>query len=495
MHLYEEVGEYIQSQDLLGPHDRVVVGFSGGADSLTLLDVLHRLGYEVIAAHLDHQLRASSGEDLEFCRQVALKWGIPFSSKRVDVARFAQDEGYSLEEAARQVRYRFLAEVAKDADAQIVATGHTIDDQVETLLLHFLRGAGPAGLAGMRAKSDLAGWPEVPNSAGLSLVRPLLETRRLETEAHCHAMGIAPLIDPTNQDPIFLRNRIRSELLPLMEDLRPGVAQVLLRTSKLMRGLEGLLESLVADSWGDTVRSVGEDALALQAGTLSQMPLALQRAFVRKAHRELRPKARDLGLEHVERVLSLLDGEATGRIPLVGDVEAALVGADLLLYGAGAELDFPTYPQLVRTDSLCFRPGDSLGLRSGWRLEAERVDLPEELRESLIQSGSPWQAALDADRLADVLTVRGPSAGDRIWPLGMRGSVKLSDLFINEGIPRLVRKRWPVLLSESEIVWVPGLRLAHAYRIRPSTKHALLLRATQIGAEQGDESTPANAEA
>ena len=226
--MLERVLTYIDQHQLLPARGEIVVAVSGGADSLCLLHLLRRVcgpghpypGVSLHAAHLNHMLRGEeSARDAGAVAKIAEDWGIPFTPGTVDVLALAKAEKRSLEEAARLARYRFLREVA---GGRRIAVAHHADDQVETLLLHWLRGSGLAGMVGMPPRQQ-------------DIIRPLLEITHAETVAYCEEYGITPLEDQSNRDPRFLRNRIRHELLPLLRELNPGIQHTLLRNAEVAR--------------------------------------------------------------------------------------------------------------------------------------------------------------------------------------------------------------------------------------------------------------------
>ena len=219
-------------QDLL-----LLVGVSGGPDSLCLLDVLRRLDYRLVVAHLDHGLRPESADEALAVQRLAESLGAACVVERQDVSAFAEMHGISLEEAARSVRYRFLFEQARLYEAQAVAVGHTADDQVETVLMHLLRGAGLSGLRGMAYRSLPNTW-----SQDIPLVRPLLGTWREEVLAYCHANALQPHLDSSNLDIRFYRNRLRHDLIPYLKNYNPRVHEVLWRTARVLSDDYAVLE-------------------------------------------------------------------------------------------------------------------------------------------------------------------------------------------------------------------------------------------------------------
>ena len=244
------VADALQSAPVFEMGAPLVVGVSGGADSLCLLHALHalralapELGLRLHVAHLDHGLRATSAADAAWVRALCVAWELPCTLDRCDVRALAEREGRSLEDAARQARYRFLAQVARQVGARAVAVGHTADDQAETVLLHLIRGTGLEGLAGMAPD---AAWPlpDEQGTDGLRLLRPLLALTRADTEAYCAAVGLTPRQDESNRDLAYARNRVRLELLPLLRELNPGITATLGRTAAAIAGDVAALRSV-----------------------------------------------------------------------------------------------------------------------------------------------------------------------------------------------------------------------------------------------------------
>ncbi|MGD2252210.1 MAG: tRNA lysidine(34) synthetase TilS [Anaerolineales bacterium] len=478
-----QVADYIRRTDMLPHQERVVVGVSGGPDSLCILDVMHGLGYPVVIGHLDHQLRPESGQEARYVRKIAKHYGVRFFIERADV-RSAAGKGRSLEDAARLKRYDFLVRVAKKAKARYVAVGHTADDQAETVLMHLLRGAGPAGLRGMLPRTSLDRWIGLSDAEGILLIRPLLEISRRQTEAHCQAAGLQPMEDASNLDQTFFRNRLRHELLPLLESYNPGIRGVLCRTGKVMADVSELLEDLTSEVWPQAIRPAGNGVLAFQAEALKALPVALQRSVVRRAILELRPECRDIGYASVASVLSCVEKLQQGaRHWVVGGLELQVAGHEVVLRDPEARIQLPAYPQLVADRAAKLKIPGNLSLANGWQLEARLESISESDRERLISNQDAAQAALDAERLPGSLEVRSLRPGERIRLLGMQGSTKISALFVNLQIPQPARAYWPLIVADGKVVWVVGLRMAHDARLTPSSRKAVLLRVT---APEGD---------
>jgi len=446
MSIREQVENFIDREALLEPGQSLVVGVSGGPDSLCLLDCLVDSNYRPVVAHFDHQLRETSVAEAAFVRRVAEDYGVPFELGQGPDLRVKQ----SLEEAARLYRYRFLAGVAAKRGIERIAVGHTASDQAETVLMHLIRGAGPSGLRGMLPATNLGKWVDLAEAENISLVRPLLEVGRHETEAYCAEHGLEPLADPSNQDSRFTRNRLRNELLPELRSYNPRVQEVLLRTAKVMAAEAELMEHLVDTHWNEWVSSAGEGILALQADELAQAPLALRRVTMRRAILQLMPDIRDVGFDTVERALQAMLEKK--RMTLRGGLDLFPLNGEIFLRKQGASIPLAGVPQMRSSKAQSFQIPFRVELRAGWVLMAEEK---EPVGENPIGANEVW---FEASEIEDEIVIRVPRPGDKMRPIGMSGSVKLSDLFVNRKAPRPARERWPVITCGEEILWVPGLQ-------------------------------------
>ncbi len=299
----------------------ILVGVSGGADSLALMHGLHRLGYPLVIAHLDHALRAESAADAVFVRQKAESLGLTFIEKRVDVGAFAESEHFSIEEAARTVRYRFLFSTARDLGAQAVAVAHHADDQVETVLMHFLRGAALSGLSGMKYRSVMPVWDdEIP------LVRPLLDLWREDIEAYLSEIGWQAREDLTNRDTTYFRNSLRHELIPELEGYNPQFKEVLWRMANVLGEEDRYLTDLAEQAWESCLIVRTQERVDLDREVFLSLDKALQRRLLRKALGLLRPDLRDMGFEVVERGLAFVETPSeSGEIDLVSQLNLGVI--------------------------------------------------------------------------------------------------------------------------------------------------------------------------
>ncbi|MEA1977999.1 MAG: tRNA lysidine(34) synthetase TilS [Chloroflexota bacterium] len=455
--------------------DRVVIGVSGGADSLCLLDSLSHLGYPLICAYLDHGLRQESSDEAAYVKSIAQSYNLHFETERQDVALKA-GSGVSLEEAARLARYNFLVRVARKNNASVIATGHTADDQVETVLMHFLRGTGPSGLRGMLPDTPLDSWIGIPDAQGIRLIRPLLALNRGQTEDHCQAVGLEPVIDLSNMDHTFFRNRIRHELLPLLETYNPGIRQILLRLARIMTAEVDLLAEMVASDWEYVFESLGESAFMLRVESMEMKPLALQRALLRSAIKKLQPSARDVSFDTIERGLQFVsDPVRPASRPLIAGLMLKDMGKEVLLYHTDSPVIFDRLPQLMGDDPVEVPIPGEVELAGGWKLTATSESIASGSYQTYLNAQEGDFAAIDESSLSAPLSVRSRVPGDRIQPLGLEGTSKVSDIMINNHIPDLARARWPMVVSGDDVVWIAGIRMSHLSRLTEGTSRVIVI--------------------
>ena len=476
--LLQLVSRTIQRHDLLAGGETVLVAVSGGADSLCLLHLLAGLREQysltLFAGHINHLMRPEAEADAQYVTAVAASLAIPTEIIAVDVRALAAERKLSLEDAGRQARYEALAEMAGRVGATCIATGHTADDQVETILLNFLRGGGPEGLAGMPATRELPG--------GARIIRPIIDLTKAETEAYCQAHDLQPRLDSTNLELFARRNRLRHNLLPLLREEQPALDRLLLRQAEIFRAEDDFLRELTEIFLPAALLSASESEITLAVDKLVNLPLPLARRVVRECLRSLRLGRLPLSVEQVDRVLELARQGKTGKKLILGEgLEAAKEYEKLILSR--------TEPPVERAALTRRRQG------YGWQgVEREiRLPLPGEatfeqrrFKAELLDRASIHDlradaggkiAFLDAARFApgEAFTLRHPRPGDRFVPLGSAGSMKLQDFFTNLKVPRPRRAKTIVVCQGDRIVWLAGYRIDDRFKVHPETRTVLRL--------------------
>ena len=503
MSLLAQVTEMIEKDGLLERGEPVVVGVSGGPDSLCLLHVLKRLApdYEVTlhVAHLEHGIRGEESEaDAHFVSDLARRWGLPITVEHADVPRLAEEEGLAIEEAARRARYSFLTRVAVQIGASRIAVGHNADDQVETVLMHFLRGSGLAGLRGMlplsplgelrlgEALRDSSLAAERGVAPGCVLIRPLLQVPRSAVEAYCRSRGLEPRFDRSNLDTTYYRNRLRHELLPTLEGYNPNIREVLRRTAQVMAADYKLLRRELDEAWGQILCKESEEAILFGLEGWRALPLSLRRSTLREAIRRLRHSLRNINWVHVENARRVAErGETGAQATLPCHLMLTVGYGQLLVAGEGyvPPVDWPTVeaPLPIAVPGSTHLPG------TDWQIMAQFIDrdnFPGAALNSAERPGDRWQAFLDADVAVNndrkgggelILRPRRPE--DRFQPLGMRGhSQRLQTFMINAKVPAVHRDRVPLLVAGERILWVCGWREDERAKVTESTRRILWLR-------------------
>lgn len=454
----------------------IVVGVSGGADSMCLAECFNRTGYKIVVAHFDHKLRQNSKVDAELVASYCSGRGLPFFCGTEDIRGYCQRNKLSIEEGARQARYKFLFEHARYAGAQAVATGHTANDQSETVLMHFLRGSGVSGLKGMKPRKILDQFDEK-----IPLVRPLLAINRMDTVNFCDENGIGFVNDETNFDPAYFRNRVRLELLPLLESYQPGFQKRLMHTSLIMEEVDAHLSDLVDAAFKRVTLTSDPDYVEFSIKALLDEDLAIQRELFRKVIHGLRRDNRDIDYASIQRIITLIHSGSSGkRVEILEGLEAELSRGILTIkdhsvHNIGSkQLWIPqSASEILNLNSPILKLGN---------IEIQLI--PGEIQGDSISINNlddPLQAILDLDSIQFPMILRTRQKGDRVIPFGMKGHTqKLSDFFINSGLSREARETWPLICDQKGICWIPGFRLMHPNRVTFETKRTLKILVNRI---------------
>ena len=477
--MLENIQSILREQCGLSLDQPVIVGVSGGPDSLCLMSVVRKAGYHAIVAHFNHKLRPDADADANIVEQTASRLNLASVIESGEVRAYADEQKLSIEEAARTMRYRFLMEQARRFRAQAVAVGHTADDQVETVLMHFIRGAGLAGLKGMHYRTILHSFdPNIP------IVRPLLDTWREETVVYCAANGFRPRHDPSNASLDFFRNRLRHLLIPTLESYNPRFREVIWRTSRSLAGDYEILSGVLDQAWKECVVEETGEFVAFDERALTRQQVGLQRNLVRRAMEQLHGQEADVSYATLERASNFIadrDGTRRPRTDLSGGVHLLREGPLVYVVASKVTLPIERWPQMPEgNDTLPLKVPSQIPLAGGWKLNCERWNIASLALEQARTNNDPFQTWVDAHGISEALELRVRQDGDRFEPLGMDGhEMKLSDFFINVKLPQRARERWPLLCVGEKVVWVPGYRPAHPFRMKESTRQALYFSMTR----------------
>ncbi|CUH96456.1 hypothetical protein P22_2546 [Propionispora sp. 2/2-37] len=460
--MIKKVKLFIDRYHLLAADDIVVAACSGGADSLALVHILCELrssyAIRLIVAHVDHMIRgqeAAADSDFvaEFCRQR----GLSCFRTKIDVPAFVEGSGRSTEDAARMLRYRYLRQVAAEAGGAKIATGHHLDDQAETVLLHLLRGAGADGLKGMQPYSE-------------GVIRPLLGVTREEVEDYCRRQGLSPRLDSTNLQTDYLRNSIRLELFPYLEErYNPAIKASLCRTAAIIGDEHAYIRLAAQGVWQQVVKQ-GEspDSLLLDKPAFVRQHVALQRELFRMVVEKKQGHLRGISFYHVEKMIEMM---LYGRVG-----SECLLPGGLLVRKTYAGLEIGAKPCKQSScvwdnvpEILLEVPGVTVVAELGCIVHARFI-------KATVTDKNLESVVLDADQITPPLMIRTRLPGDRFTPAGMKnGSKKIKDFFIDAKVAREKRSRIPIVCDAEGILWVCGFRQAERARVTHHTQKFLQL--------------------
>lgn len=434
----------IQNRRLISRGQKILVAVSGGVDSMALLHALNaaagRGGWRLSVAHFNHRLRGrASDADERLVQRTAKQLSLKYHSDQADVKSFAASSKISIEMAARKLRHEFLARVAREQKIPMIALAHHADDQVELFFLRLLRGAGGEGLAGMKWISPS------PADEKIKLIRPLLACTKFELLEYARANKIAFRDDASNFSADFLRNRIRNELLPLLQNnYQPGLTKTVLRTMEIA-GAETQFVSAAAQVW-----------LADQSKPFESLSGALQRKI-------LQQQLTAIGVGSEFELIEELRAKA-GKLINISPALAVMRDADGKVHFREMALPAKFIDEATR-----FRLKDRAGeigfggRKIRWRFAPQETFVRPQLKSGV--------ELFDADKVGDEIVLRHWRAGDRFQPIGMKSPVKLQDLFVNAKIPATIRRQLILATTASgKIFWVEGLRIGENFKLKPQTR-------------------------
>lgn len=462
----------IANYKMLRQGDHVIVGVSGGADSLCLLHVLNRLkdelGIKLFAAHLNHQFRGvDAEEDASFVEEICRQWNIPCRIESFDVPAYAKAMGLSPEEAGREIRYQLFERVKKEANANKIAVAQNQNDNVETVLMRLLRGTGLEGLKGIEPVRQ-------------DIIRPLLECSRESIECYCTAHQLTPRVDKTNLEPVYLRNKIRLELIPYLQtSFNPNINEAVIRLAQVAREENEYLEQQ-GEILFKKMAEIEAHSIKISKAALQEQHPAMQRRLLRKSLETLAETLNGFEYKHFQGMLQLLDKNTGAAMTLPYSIRAYISYDNLIIAKKIEKTDKKCYYKLkYNCDNAVFEAGIDVKLQL-----IEMKDL------STIPK-SNCSVYLDAGKVKGELVLRNRGLGDIFSPIGLKGSKKLKDYLIDKKIPKEKRDDLLLLAEGNEIVWILGGVISEKYKLTADTQEVLMVsyHATSNNILFGEETT------
>lgn len=447
----------IEKYNMLKPGDGVVVGFSGGPDSVSLLHCLYTLrekyNISLYAVHLNHMIRGEEAErDEEYARSFAEKLNIPFYSRRIKVEDFAKEKGMSSEEAGRFLRYNLFNEIAKKHGACKIALAHNMNDQAETMLMRFFRGSGISGLGGIKPVRDG------------KYIRPIIACSREEILSYCSEMDLKPVMDSTNEESIYTRNRVRLEVIPYIKKyFNQNITASLFKASEIFRDEDEYLSLKASEELEEIKKGSGIDI-----NKFNKLHIALRRRIIRSLIEVERGNLTSIEIKHIDECIALAERGHTGKnINLPGGIEGIIEYDIFKVQRKEISKDFE-YPIEL--------PGEvsvpELNITVITRIIEDNIKYYKD---------SQFIKYFDYDRIKSRLVIRNRRDGDFIYPKGMSGRKKLKDIFIDKKVPRMDRESMPLIATGSEVLWAFKFRDTRNYKVDEDTLRVLEIRIERSG--------------
>ncbi|TDT50302.1 tRNA lysidine(34) synthetase TilS [Fonticella tunisiensis] len=462
--MLQKIISTIEKYNMIKKGDGIVVGLSGGPDSVCLLHVLHSLkdkyGIKLYAAHLNHMIRGDEAlRDEEFAKSFAESLGIPFFSKRIKVEEFARENRMSSEEAGRFLRYQLFDEVAESVGANKIALAHNMNDQAETIIMRFFRGSGISGLRGISP---------VRNN---KYIRPIIGCSRDEIERYCEEQGLNPVIDSTNNEKIYTRNKVRLEIIPyIRKHFNPNIISNLYANAEIIRDEDEYLSHVINMEYERIRKNEGIDIKEF-----NNLHIALKRRIIRIMIEKVKGNLNQIEGKHIEDCIELIERGKTGKLIELPEGVVAKIQYDI----------FKISSKQKRKDF-----EEVLNIPGVTEISDENIVISTRifLNNFSNYSDNKFIKYFDYDKIKDVLKIRNRRDGDYMYPKGMTGRKKLKDIFIDKKIPVEERNKIPLIVLENEVIWAFGIRDTRNYKIDENTKRILEIKFERgANIERGDK--------
>ncbi len=451
MNLIKKIKNFISENSLINENDRILVGLSGGPDSIFLLYILHNyFNNQLIIAHINHKLRGIDSDlDEKFIRTISQKLKIPLYVIREDVKKLSTKNKKSIEEVGRDVRFSFFNKILKVENFNKIALGHNLDDNVETILINFIKGSGMKGLIGIPEKRD-------------NIIHPIINIKKEEILKYLEENKIEYRIDKTNFETDYLRNKVRNYLLPIIEkEFNKNFKEKILSLSNILKVEDKFLDDLVENIKNDILK-FEDDFVKIDLKKLQNLHLSLKRRLIRKVIDHFNKDLREYPLDHIDKVISLENKKTGKEIELPLNLIAVKDKNNLIIERRDFEIpDF--YIEIPDIGSY---------QEIGMKIELSLVEKISKVKD-------PFISFFDYDKIELPLKIRKPMFGEKFKPLGLKKEKKIQDFFVDSGIPKSVRWNLPILLDKKDdILWIVGVRISDDYKVTNLTNRVICIKIT-----------------
>lgn len=451
MDLIKKIKKNISANSLINEKDRILVGLSGGPDSIFLLYILHNyFNNQLIIAHINHKLRGVDSDlDEKFVRTISQKLKIPLYVIREDVKKLSNENKKSIEEVGREVRFSFFDKTLKVENFNKIALGHNLDDNVETILINFIKGSGTKGLIGIPEKRD-------------NIIHPIINIKKEEILKFLEENKIEYRVDKTNFEIDFLRNKVRNYLLPIIEkEFNKNFKEKILSLSNILKVEDRFLDNLVENIKNDLIE-FEDDFIKIDNKKFQKLDLSLKRRLIRKAIDYFNRDLREYPLEHIDKVISLENKKTGKEIELPFNLIAVKDKNKIIIEKKGVEI--PNFYIEI--------PDIGLYELAGMKIELTLVEKISKVKDI-------FTSFFDYDKIEFPIKFRKPKFGEKFKPLGLKNEKKIQDFFVDNGIPKSVRWNLPILLDKKDdILWIVGVRISDDYKVTNLTKRVICIKIT-----------------
>lgn len=459
INLKKEVLSTIKEYSLINKDENIVIGVSGGPDSMALLYVLleikDEIDFNIHIAHINHGVRGEAADkDQLFVERVAKQLNLPYYTKNVDMILYGKEHGISAEEAGRELRYGFFREILQNCGGGKIAVAHNMNDQAETLLMRFFRGTGVDGLKGMEF---ILG----------DIIRPILGISRKEIEDYIEINNIETVLDHTNLMPIYTRNKVRLELIPYIEEnFNPNIINTLWRTSSIAMTDSNFLEKYSKERYNEVVKKRGKDSIILDGKKFLEEDRSIQQRIIRNTILEISNSLQGISEAQISNILNLFLASETGKECHISSNLIAKTSYENFIIEKNTIKEEMDYLYDINLE------GITNVKELGYSFDTSIIT-KEQFETSNKLKGVRY---FDFDSIKGDLKIRNRKHGDRIVPFGMSGTKKIKDYFIDEKIPKELRDSIPILVDDENILWVVGYRTSEKYKVTINTKRVLVIK-------------------
>jgi len=455
--LEDRFRKVIYDNQLFVTKDVVVIGVSGGPDSLALLLLMLKfqveLDLKIVVAHLNHGFRQEAEEEALYVEKLCKEYNLIIEVKRVSVPEFMEKERLGAQEAARKVRYLFYEEILNKYNAKKLVLAHHADDQAETVLMRLLRGSGPAGISGMSMVKKIKWY---------TIIRPLLNIHKSELEEYCHYSHVTPQMDQSNYSKKYFRNRIRLEIIPFLQKYEPQIISHLNQFADIMREENQLIWKLAENALREMIISHDEDEVKISLDRFLKNNIAIQRRILHLLLNKLKNSTKEISFHHIDIIIKEINSaKSTTTLNLPTGILFQKQYKQLIF--SKKNIINNDYTYLLQLPGLTHIPEINKGIIAT-------------ITDSLEGNPTLTDAVFDFAELKGELQVRTRKKGEIIKPLGLKGSKKVKELFIDAKIPKLDRESYPIITYQNEILWIPGVVRSNIALINEKTEKFLSLK-------------------